>query len=136
MALLNVSDPGQQVVDALSRLSHDADTEVAQNAVVALGIVGAGTNNARLAGEAVASGWGLWRASVVHNVSGCGPRHRGAGTHDVRQAGQVAGPAIPSNCVMIQSSHSVEVNRPMADSPSWRPCDCAQASRGKCGALT
>lgn len=50
MALLNVSDPGQQVVDALSRLSHDADTEVAQNAVVALGIVGAGTNNARLAG--------------------------------------------------------------------------------------
>jgi hypothetical protein len=28
MALLNVSDPGQQVVDALSRLSHDADTEV------------------------------------------------------------------------------------------------------------
>jgi 26S proteasome regulatory subunit N1 len=54
MALLNVSDPGQQVVDALSRLSHDADTEVAQNAVVALGIVGAGTNNARLAGEVVA----------------------------------------------------------------------------------
>lgn len=28
MALLNVSDPGQQVVDALSRLSHDGDTEV------------------------------------------------------------------------------------------------------------
>eukprot|EP00879_Flechtneria_rotunda_P023735 GHRR01025127.1.p1 GENE.GHRR01025127.1~~GHRR01025127.1.p1 ORF type:complete len:652 (+),score=250.63 GHRR01025127.1:1606-3561(+) len=50
LALLNVSNPGQQVVDALSRLSHDADTEVAQNAVVALGIVGAGTNNARLAG--------------------------------------------------------------------------------------
>lgn len=28
LALLNVSDPGQQVVDALSRLSHDADSEV------------------------------------------------------------------------------------------------------------
>lgn len=28
LALLHVSDPGQQVVDALSRLSHDADTEV------------------------------------------------------------------------------------------------------------
>jgi hypothetical protein len=135
MALLNVSDPGQQVVDALSRLSHDADTEVAQNAVVALGIVGAGTNNARLAGEAVTSGWGLWRTPVVHNVSRCGLGIVGAGTPNVRQAGQVVGPAIPSNCVMIQSSHS-EVNRPMADSPSWRPCDCAQASRGKCGALT
>lgn len=42
LALLNVSDPGQQVVDALSRLSHDADTEVAQAAILALGIVGAG----------------------------------------------------------------------------------------------
>uniref|UniRef100_A0A383WPA2 26S proteasome non-ATPase regulatory subunit 2 homolog n=1 Tax=Tetradesmus obliquus TaxID=3088 RepID=A0A383WPA2_TETOB len=50
LALLHVSDPAQQVVDALSRLSHDADTEAAQNAVLALGIVGAGTNNARLAG--------------------------------------------------------------------------------------
>jgi len=28
LAALNVSDPGQQVVDALSRLSHDADSEV------------------------------------------------------------------------------------------------------------
>jgi 26S proteasome regulatory subunit N1 len=28
LALLHVSDPAQQVVDALSRLSHDADTEV------------------------------------------------------------------------------------------------------------
>ncbi|KAF8063704.1 RPN1B [Scenedesmus sp. PABB004] len=50
LALLNISDPGQQVVDALSRLSHDADTEVAQAAVLALGLVGGGTNNARLAG--------------------------------------------------------------------------------------
>eukprot|EP00878_Enallax_costatus_P033876 GHUV01037452.1.p1 GENE.GHUV01037452.1~~GHUV01037452.1.p1 ORF type:complete len:251 (+),score=37.74 GHUV01037452.1:438-1190(+) len=50
LAVLNVSDPGQQVVDALSRLSHDADTEVAQSAVMAMGIIGAGTNNARLAG--------------------------------------------------------------------------------------
>jgi 26S proteasome regulatory subunit N1 len=28
LALLHVSDPAQQVVDALSRLSHDADSEV------------------------------------------------------------------------------------------------------------
>ncbi|KAI8473352.1 MAG: 26S proteasome regulatory complex [Monoraphidium minutum] len=49
-ALLSPSDPDASLMDTLSRLSHDADTEVAQNAVVALGIVGAGTNNARLAG--------------------------------------------------------------------------------------
>lgn len=40
-------------MDMLSRLSHDADVEVAQNAVLALGMVGAGTNNARLAGGSV-----------------------------------------------------------------------------------
>jgi hypothetical protein len=39
MALLNVSDPGQQVVDALSRLSHDADSEVSDT-----GAAGACTN--------------------------------------------------------------------------------------------
>lgn len=50
IALLSPSDPDASLMDTLSRLSHDADTEVAQNAVVALGIVGAGTNNARLAG--------------------------------------------------------------------------------------
>ncbi len=37
-------------MDTLSRLSHDADSEAAQNAVLALGLIGAGTNNARLAG--------------------------------------------------------------------------------------
>ena len=50
LALLNVSNPDMTVMDTLSRLSHDVDAEVAMNAVVALGIVGAGTNNARLAG--------------------------------------------------------------------------------------
>ena len=50
LAILNVSNPDMTVVDTLSRLSHDVDAEVAMNAVVALGIVGAGTNNARLAG--------------------------------------------------------------------------------------
>jgi len=49
MGLLYSGDPDAVTVDTLSRLSHDADTEVAQNAVVALGLVGAGTNNARLA---------------------------------------------------------------------------------------
>ncbi|KAI3425164.1 hypothetical protein D9Q98_008935 [Chlorella vulgaris] len=50
LALLNISSPDMNVVDTLSRLSHDTDTDVAMNAVLALGLVGAGTNNARLAG--------------------------------------------------------------------------------------
>lgn len=50
LALLNVSSPSLNAVDTLSRLSHDTDIRVAQNAVLALGIVGSGTNNARLAG--------------------------------------------------------------------------------------
>jgi hypothetical protein len=37
IALLNVSNPTLGAMDALSRLSHDTDAEVAQNAVVALG---------------------------------------------------------------------------------------------------
>eukprot|EP00891_Asterochloris_glomerata_P006079 jgi/Astpho2/6079/e_gw1.00084.7.1_t len=50
VALLNVSAPKLGAMDMLSRLSHDTDLSVAQNAVVALGVIGAGTNNARLAG--------------------------------------------------------------------------------------
>ncbi len=38
MALLNVSNPTLGAMDALSRLSHDTDAEVAQNAVMALGV--------------------------------------------------------------------------------------------------
>jgi len=37
VALLNVSNPAMSAMDALSRLSHDADAEVAQNAVLSLG---------------------------------------------------------------------------------------------------
>ncbi|KAK9865857.1 hypothetical protein WJX84_007244 [Apatococcus fuscideae] len=39
IALLHVSEPSIGAVDTLSRLSHDADSEVAQNALVALGIL-------------------------------------------------------------------------------------------------
>ena len=38
LALLNVSNPILGAMDGLSRLSHDTDAEVAQNAVVALGV--------------------------------------------------------------------------------------------------
>ena len=37
LALLNVSNPTLGAMDALSRLSHDTDAEVAQNSVLALG---------------------------------------------------------------------------------------------------
>ncbi|KAI8808022.1 armadillo-type protein [Cladochytrium replicatum] len=42
------SNPIVQVLDLLSKYSHDNDAEVAVNAIFAMGLVGAGTNNARL----------------------------------------------------------------------------------------
>ena len=49
LALLSPSNPKLNILDTLSKLSHDADSDVASCALLALGIVGAGTNNARLA---------------------------------------------------------------------------------------
>ncbi|KAJ3410476.1 proteasome regulatory particle base subunit [Chytridiales sp. JEL 0842] len=49
LGLLCVSNPLVHVLDILSKYSHDNDTDVAQNAIFAMGLVGAGTNNARLA---------------------------------------------------------------------------------------
>lgn len=49
MGLVSASHPQMKVFDTLSRYSHDPDLEVAQNAIYAMGLVGAGTNNARLA---------------------------------------------------------------------------------------
>ena len=37
VALLSVSNPTVGVMDMLSRLSHDSDQEVAQNAILSLG---------------------------------------------------------------------------------------------------
>lgn len=50
LGLLCISNPKVNVMDTLSRLSHDADTEVAMAAIISLGLIGAGTNNARIAG--------------------------------------------------------------------------------------
>ncbi|KAK2976945.1 hypothetical protein RJ640_028748 [Escallonia rubra] len=50
LGLLCISNPKVNVMDTLSRLSHDADTDVAMAAVISLGLIGAGTNNARIAG--------------------------------------------------------------------------------------
>ena len=50
LALLRPSQPDMNTMDALSRLSHDADNAVSRAAILGLGVLGAGTNNARLAG--------------------------------------------------------------------------------------
>lgn len=47
LGLISVSNPRLSVLDTLSKFSHDTDSEVALNSIFALGLVGAGTNNAR-----------------------------------------------------------------------------------------
>jgi 26S proteasome regulatory subunit N1 len=49
MGLISPSNPQMKVYDTLSRYTHDNDNDVAVNAIFAMGLVGAGTNNARLA---------------------------------------------------------------------------------------
>lgn len=49
LGLISVSNPKLQILDTLSKFSHDNDPEVALNAILAMGLAGAGTNNARLA---------------------------------------------------------------------------------------
>ncbi|GFE54164.1 proteasome 26S regulatory protein protein [Babesia ovis] len=49
LALAYASNPNPQVIDILSKLTHDIDYHVMTNAMFALGIVGAGTNNSRIA---------------------------------------------------------------------------------------
>ncbi len=45
-----VSNPELTVTETLSKLSHDSDPDVSMSAMLALGLVGAGTNNSRVAG--------------------------------------------------------------------------------------
>jgi len=49
LGLLCISNPLVGVTDTLSKLSHDSDEEVSLTAILALGFIGAGTNNARIA---------------------------------------------------------------------------------------
>ncbi|CCE63322.1 hypothetical protein TPHA_0E02300 [Tetrapisispora phaffii CBS 4417] len=49
MGLVSLSDPQMKVFDTLSRYSHDPDIDVSINSIFAMGLCGAGTNNARLA---------------------------------------------------------------------------------------
>lgn len=48
LGLVSASNPQLPILDNLSRYSHDNDLEVALNAIFAMGLVGAGSNNARL----------------------------------------------------------------------------------------
>jgi hypothetical protein len=42
LGLLSTSNPKLQILDTLSKFSHDSDPEVAHNAIFSMGIVGAG----------------------------------------------------------------------------------------------
>lgn len=49
IGLVYASNPNINVMDTLSKYSHDADKAVAVNAIFAMGLVAAGTNNAKMA---------------------------------------------------------------------------------------
>uniref|UniRef100_A0A1I8GRB7 26S proteasome non-ATPase regulatory subunit 2 n=1 Tax=Macrostomum lignano TaxID=282301 RepID=A0A1I8GRB7_9PLAT len=49
LGLVYTSNPELKVLDLLSKFSHDSDLEVALSSILAMGLCGAGTNNARLA---------------------------------------------------------------------------------------
>ncbi|KAL1406243.1 proteasome regulatory particle base subunit [Vanrija albida] len=49
LGLISASNPQLTILDTLSKYSHDSDLDVAVNAILAMGLVGGGTNNARLA---------------------------------------------------------------------------------------
>ena len=49
IALLSLSNPQISTMDILTKLTYDNDKEVAQTAIFALGLIGAGSNNSRLA---------------------------------------------------------------------------------------
>jgi len=49
LGLISASNPVLSILDTLSKYSHDNDLDVAVNAIFAMGLVGAGTSNARLA---------------------------------------------------------------------------------------
>lgn len=48
-ALLSAGNPNMPVVETLNRLAHDSDLPTATNAIMAMGIVAAGSTNARVA---------------------------------------------------------------------------------------
>ena len=63
VALQHPSNPKPQLIDLLSKLSHDADPDTALNAIFAMGILGAG-KTAVTGFQAVFDG--LMKASSMH----------------------------------------------------------------------
>lgn len=51
IGLLRISHPEVATMDLLTKLSYDSDKSVSKSAILALGLIGAGTNNSRLAGN-------------------------------------------------------------------------------------
>ena len=49
IGLLRISNPEVQVMDLLTKLSYDTDVNVSMSSIFALGLIAAGTNNARVA---------------------------------------------------------------------------------------
>lgn len=45
---MNISNPKLTILETLSKYSHDSDPDTVRSALMAMGLVGAGTNNARL----------------------------------------------------------------------------------------
>lgn len=51
IALLAMTKPNNNVMDTLQKLAYDPDNEVAMSSILALGLIWAGSNNSRLAGN-------------------------------------------------------------------------------------
>jgi 26S proteasome regulatory subunit N1 len=51
IGLLRISNPEVATLDLLNKLAYDSDKQVSMSAILALGLVGAGTNNSRLSGN-------------------------------------------------------------------------------------
>ncbi len=48
IGLLRISNPEVAIMDLLTKLAYDTDANIAMSAIFALGLIGAGTNNARI----------------------------------------------------------------------------------------
>ena len=51
IGLLRISHPEVATMDLLNKLAYDSDKLVSKSAILALGLIGAGTNNSRLSGN-------------------------------------------------------------------------------------
>ena len=51
IGLLRISNPEVSTMDLLNKLAYDSDKLVSKSAILALGLIGAGTNNSKLIGH-------------------------------------------------------------------------------------